>query len=111
MWADEWGTALGEAQEVGLLKPNAYWLYDMHGNVGEICLDGWGGGSSASDGSAVVDPAGPAVNDGGTYRVIKGGGYKTSKGECGSGMRTTSSTATPYEPDIGFRLVCPAVAK
>ena len=111
MWADEWGTALGEAQEVGLLKPNAYGLYDMHGNVGEICLDAWGGGSSVSDGSAVVDPVGPAASDGGTYRVIKGGGYKTGKGECGSGMRTTSSTAAPYEPDIGFRVVCPAVAR
>ena len=111
MWADEWGTALGEAQEVGLLKPNAYGLYDMHGNVGELCLDGWGGGSSASDGSEVVDPIGPAVSDGSTYRVIKGGGYKTSKGECGSGMRTTSPTASSYESDIGFRLVCPAIAR
>ena len=113
MWADEWGTNLGEAQDVGLLKPNAYGLYDMHGNVAEICLDAWSGsgGQSASDGSEVVDPTGPEASDGGTYRVLKGGGYKTNKGECGSGMRNTSSGATPIEPDIGFRLVCPAIAR
>ena len=113
MWADEWGTNLGAAQEVGLLKPNAYGLYDMHGNVAETCLDAYAGsgGPSASDGSEVIDPTGPEASDGGTYRVIKGGGYKTNKGECGSGMRSTSPNATPLEPDIGFRLVCPAVAR
>jgi len=111
MWADSWGRALDASQEVGLLKPNAFGLYDMHGNVGEICLDAWAAGTSVSDGSAVVDPVGPEANDGGTYRVIKGGGFKSDKVMCGSGMRSTSSTATPMDPDIGFRVVCPAVAR
>lgn len=110
MWADEWGRNLGAPQEVGLLKPNAYGLYDMHGNVAETCLDAWAYGAAASDGSAVVEPVGPEADDGNAYRVVKGGGYTTSKAECGSGMRSAAS-GSAYNGDVGFRLVCPAVAR
>ena len=110
MLSDEWGRNLGAPQEVGLLKPNAYGLYDMHGNVAETCLDGWGYGAQVSDGGAVVEPIGPEADGGGAYRVIKGGGYKTDKVDCGSGMRNAAG-GSAYTDDVGFRLVCPAIAR
>jgi formylglycine-generating enzyme required for sulfatase activity len=110
MLSDEWGRNLGAPQEVGLLKPNAYGLYDMHGNVAETCLDGWGYGAQVSDGGAVVEPIGPEADGGGAYRVIKGGGYKTDKVDCGSGMRNAAG-GSAYTDDVGFRLVCLAVAQ
>ena len=45
---------------VGSYLPNAWGLYDMHGNVGEWCLDWWTGGIFLQDG--VVDPVGPSAS-------------------------------------------------
>ena len=52
---------------VGQKKPNAWGLYDMHGNVLEWCVD-WQGDYQAS---ALTDPAGPSS---GSERVFRGGG-------------------------------------
>ncbi len=85
------GTAI-----VGSYKPNAWGLYDMHGNVYEFCLD-WG---PLTDGG--VDPTGPMS---GSQRWIQGGSaFETA--------RTCSLTSTGYGVDPsaqngrrGFRLV------
>ena len=45
---------------VGSYIPDAWGLYDMHGNVGEWCLDWWTGGIFLQDG--VVDPVGPSAS-------------------------------------------------
>ena len=55
--------------EVGLYRPNAWGLYDMHGNVSEWCLDWWQDNLSTT---AAVDPVGRSS---GSYRVMRGGNW------------------------------------
>lgn len=51
---------------VGEKLPNAWGLYDMHGNVSEWCLDWFGSGEISTE----TDSKGPTS---GTSRVLKGG--------------------------------------
>ena len=53
---------------VGLKRPNAWGLYDMHGNVGEWCSDWF----EPYPAAPVSDPVGPA---GSKFKVFKGGGW------------------------------------
>ncbi len=73
--------ANNETHPVGLLAPNAFGLYDMHGNVGEGCLDWFSSSESGyGDGSAVVDPTGPATDPSGSGERVTRGGYYTLQG-------------------------------
>ena len=92
---------------VGLLKPNNWGLYDMHGNVGEWCLD-WVDKNAFSTVST-VDPSGCANGGELGCRAIRGGATAQWSFQCRSGTRmglapTYSSWAT------GLRVVCPAKA-
>ena len=83
---------------VGSYLPNAWGLYDMHGNVCEWCLD-WYGELTAG----VTDPGGLSS---GSRRVIRGGYWSYSAINCTSSSRLSIGPASSYY-GFGFRLVCP----
>ena len=65
---------------VGTKKPNAWGIYDMHGNVWEWCQDWFGDYPSGS----VTDPTGPSSD---SYRVNRGGGWGGYARDCRSAYR------------------------
>ena len=99
------GEARTKPHAVGLLKPNAFGLYDMYGNVDEYCLDYYAEDATyATVGSAVVAPKGPMQ---GTERVIRGtGSWWSASGDQARSAFRQSYTATGPWMCVGYRLVC-----
>ncbi|MBR4820383.1 formylglycine-generating enzyme family protein, partial [bacterium] len=77
----------GEHTTVGSYLPNAWGLYDMHGNMWEWCLD-WYGSYAGPE----TDPRGASS---GSSRVIRGGGWGFYPDLC------RSATRTSFDPDRG----------
>ena len=87
-----------EHTRVGSYPPNAWGLYDMHGNVYEWCLDWW---KEDLGSSAVTDPKGP---NSGSYRVLRGGSWNVGALYCRSAYRYYASSSN-RNVGFGFRVV------
>ena len=92
--------SLNTTNEVGRKKANNFDLYDMCGNVQELC---WNWYTSTYDTTLEggMDPLGANL---GTKRVIRGGSWGTFIAQCAV---STRSSVSPYNcrSNIGFRVV------
>ena len=78
------GNSGGATHPVARKEPNAWGLYDMHGNVWEWCADLWHSGDSD--------------------RVNRGGSWNNFAGYCAAGFRHSYD---PGRRSLGFRLASP----
>jgi serine/threonine protein kinase/formylglycine-generating enzyme required for sulfatase activity len=91
------GNSGGKMKVVGGKKPNAWGVYDMHGNAWEFVFDGWGNYSSKPQ----RDPLGP---ENPKECVVRGLGANKSANDVRCSIRQKWSKKNPNGM-IGFRLV------
>ena len=93
-----YGKNANAIQPVGSYEPNSWGLYDMHGNLWEMCLDWYGVDITALDGA--VNPTPPSNN----RRVDRGGAKHSTQYQCHSAYRD-SDNPQGRSLGIGYRLV------
>lgn len=92
---------LEKTAKVGSYGANEWGMYDMHGNVWEWCADGYA--ESLKGGR---DPMG---SEGGSYRVIRGGGWFGNAIGCRSADRN-GYAPTDRSDDLGLRVALSSTA-
>ena len=91
---DEGGTA-----KVGSYCPNAWGLYDMHGNASEWCLDNWANNIKSLNGAVCTYTS---ENSG-----IRGGAWKSVAANCRPAARFSGARNARFNT-VGFRVACTA---
>lgn len=86
---------------VGSFHPNSFGLFDMHGNVWELCHDG----PRVYDAFPVTDPVGPHSVAGGMPRILRGGGFRWVDDYTASSHHRVIAVSQAWL-DAGFRIVC-----
>lgn len=91
--------------DVGSFPPNAYGLYDMHGNVWEWCLDHWHDNYGGFFRPAPTDGSAWMVGGNSDHRLLRGGSWLDSPANCRAANRGSNNPASHYNK-FGFRIVC-----
>lgn len=97
-WYD--ANAQGRPHAVGMKRPSAWGLYDMHGNVWEWVADRFG----AYPGGELIDPKGP---DRGNSRVMRGGSWSLGASYCKTKSRNYEASSYRAS-NLGVRLLLEA---
>lgn len=92
----------GKTHVVKGKTPNAWGLYDMHGNVWEWCADAWVDGAYEKHKDGVVDPFVDLAEES-VFRVMRGGSWVSNARGCRSAYRDGGDPVGRWRPQ-GLRL-------
>ncbi|MBD2276951.1 bifunctional serine/threonine-protein kinase/formylglycine-generating enzyme family protein [Aphanizomenon flos-aquae] len=91
-----------QTTDVGSFPPNAFGLYDMHGNVWEWCLDDY------INNYNTAPKGGSALTGTSSEKLLRGGSWYSYPSNCRSANRGYNGPGFVSIYDNGFRVVCGA---
>jgi formylglycine-generating enzyme required for sulfatase activity/tetratricopeptide (TPR) repeat protein len=98
------GTFRKRTTNVGSFPPNAFGLYDMHGNIWEWCADPWHSDyHGAPSNGSVWESKGEN-----SFRVLRGGSWCNDPRDCRSASRDRNELDSWFNNVIGLRVVVTA---